>query len=281
MATRTHASILLHLNPDTATALVPTQVAERGGQISRQVMLLHLSVEDSDAATMRRRPALPALLFLLVASVLLPAAAGGDPSAFHGVLGAAADHSPHFAPLTPPSGVAPALRPPGAADEGQGALNQPLSPFTSHATTPQHGGRPLFGAAPEPWGAGAATPGGGGFANGVGDGGGAGAEGGVGRRREGVGASAAGGGGTGGVGGELLREGLAAPPSPMVASDRSMIAQVRWGLGFSVQSLALPLEVVHRVSSSLLGPVDPSFRALSGRLKFTVRRHKFNQDSFS
>ena len=25
----------------------------------------------------------------------------------------------------------------------------------------------------------------------------------------------------------------------------------------------------------------PSFRALSGRLKFTVRRHKFNKDSFS
>ena len=25
--------------------------------------------------------------------------------------------------------------------------------------------------------------------------------------------------------------------------------------------------------------VDPSFRALSGRLKFTVRRHKFNKDS--
>jgi len=29
----------------------------------------------------------------------------------------------------------------------------------------------------------------------------------------------------------------------------------------------------------LEGPVDPSFRALSGRLKFTVRRHKFNKDS--
>jgi len=26
---------------------------------------------------------------------------------------------------------------------------------------------------------------------------------------------------------------------------------------------------------------DPSFRALSGRLKFTVRRHKFNKDSCS
>ena len=38
----------------------------------------------------------------------------------------------------------------------------------------------------------------------------------------------------------------------------------------------------HRpVSSSLLGPVDSSFRALSGRLKFTVRRHNFNKDSLS
>ena len=33
-----------------------------------------------------------------------------------------------------------------------------------------------------------------------------------------------------------------------------------------------------QVSSSLLGP---SFRALSGRLKFTVRRHKFNTYSLS
>ena len=31
----------------------------------------------------------------------------------------------------------------------------------------------------------------------------------------------------------------------------------------------------------LLAPVDPSFRALSGRLKFTVRRHKFNKYSIS
>ena len=30
---------------------------------------------------------------------------------------------------------------------------------------------------------------------------------------------------------------------------------------------------------SPLGPVDPSFRALSGRLKFMVRRHKFDKDS--
>ena len=33
-----------------------------------------------------------------------------------------------------------------------------------------------------------------------------------------------------------------------------------------------------RVFSSLLGPVDPSFGALSGRIKFTVRRHTFIQD---
>ena len=43
--------------------------------------------------------------------------------------------------------------------------------------------------------------------------------------------------------------------------------------------LWLRLQIVHRVSSSLLGPVVPSFRALHGRLKFTVRRHKFNKDS--
>ena len=30
-----------------------------------------------------------------------------------------------------------------------------------------------------------------------------------------------------------------------------------------------------------LGPTDPSFRALSGRLNFTVRRHKSNKDSLS
>ena len=43
--------------------------------------------------------------------------------------------------------------------------------------------------------------------------------------------------------------------------------------------LWLRVYVVHRIWSSLSGPVDPSFRALSGRLKFTIRRHKFNKDS--
>ena len=33
--------------------------------------------------------------------------------------------------------------------------------------------------------------------------------------------------------------------------------------------------------SRRLGPVDPSFRALSGRLKFTVRRHEIQEDSHS
>jgi len=41
--------------------------------------------------------------------------------------------------------------------------------------------------------------------------------------------------------------------------------------------VAYRLYIVHR----LLGPVVPSFRALPGRLKFTVRRHKFNEDSLS
>ena len=35
------------------------------------------------------------------------------------------------------------------------------------------------------------------------------------------------------------------------------------------------------VSSSLLGHVHTSFRALSGRLIFTARRHKFNKDPLS
>ena len=34
-------------------------------------------------------------------------------------------------------------------------------------------------------------------------------------------------------------------------------------------------------SAGRLGPVDPSFRALSGRLKFTARRHKFITDFLS
>ena len=39
--------------------------------------------------------------------------------------------------------------------------------------------------------------------------------------------------------------------------------------------VAYRLYIVYR----LLGPVVPSFQALPGRLKFTVRHHKFNKDS--
>ena len=42
-----------------------------------------------------------------------------------------------------------------------------------------------------------------------------------------------------------------------------------------------PLGFGKRSQLSLLGPVDPSFPALSGRLKFTVRRHKLNKDALS
>ena len=45
------------------------------------------------------------------------------------------------------------------------------------------------------------------------------------------------------------------------------------------------LTLVQRIgrfsSSSLLGPMDLSFGALSGRLKVKVRHYKFNKDSFS
>ena len=37
--------------------------------------------------------------------------------------------------------------------------------------------------------------------------------------------------------------------------------------------------IVHRQSP--LGPVDPSFQALSGRLEFPVRLHKFSKDSIN
>ena len=49
-------------------------------------------------------------------------------------------------------------------------------------------------------------------------------------------------------------------------------------LVFKKKSLT-PFTLFPLRSVCLLGPVDPSFRAPSGRLKFTVRRHKFNKDS--
>jgi len=39
--------------------------------------------------------------------------------------------------------------------------------------------------------------------------------------------------------------------------------------------------LIGSTSCIVKGPVDPSFRALSGRLNFTVRRHTFNEDSLS
>ena len=44
--------------------------------------------------------------------------------------------------------------------------------------------------------------------------------------------------------------------------------------------LCTPLETPPWCRSHL-GPEDLSFRALFGRLKFTVRRHKFTEDSLS
>ena len=43
--------------------------------------------------------------------------------------------------------------------------------------------------------------------------------------------------------------------------------------------VAYRFHIMYRQSPS--GPVDPSFRALSRRLKFTVRRHKLYKDSLS
>ena len=61
---------------------------------------------------------------------------------------------------------------------------------------------------------------------------------------------------------------------------------VRCDIGASAQVFCASkdgghLKVLHCVSSSLIGTVDPSFRALSRRLKFTVRFHKFKTDFIS
>ena len=53
------------------------------------------------------------------------------------------------------------------------------------------------------------------------------------------------------------------------------VVRVAGAMGF----LTLALHTRIQPSSSPLDPVVPSFRALSGRLKFTVRRHQFNKDS--
>ena len=54
--------------------------------------------------------------------------------------------------------------------------------------------------------------------------------------------------------------------------------------GASAEAKGLVLQgsgfmILNRVSSSLFSLVDPSIRALSGRLRLTVQWHKFNKDS--
>ena len=66
-----------------------------------------------------------------------------------------------------------------------------------------------------------------------------------------------------------------------LALSRSLSRSVYFSLSFT-HTITLSLPPLRRGSFtealallSLLGPVDPSFRALPGRLKCTVRRHKF------
>ena len=70
------------------------------------------------------------------------------------------------------------------------------------------------------------------------------------------------------------------PISPHLSGKPPALVQSQHASGHQIEcGCATSLKVVHRVSSSRLGPADPSFRALSGRLKLTVRHHKFNKDS--
>ena len=47
-------------------------------------------------------------------------------------------------------------------------------------------------------------------------------------------------------------------------------------MGAEGVGVGLPVQAIH-VKQVCLGSVDPSFRALSGRLGFTFRRHKCNK----
>ena len=63
------------------------------------------------------------------------------------------------------------------------------------------------------------------------------------------------------------------------SESRTDMARLRMA-GTAIRTpVAYRFYIVYRQSPS--GPVNPSFRALSGRLEFTVRRHKFNQDSLT
>jgi hypothetical protein len=48
----------------------------------------------------------------------------------------------------------------------------------------------------------------------------------------------------------------------------------------AVLSLITAFVLLRMAEWSELGPLDPSFRARSGRIEFTVRRHKFNEILF-
>ena len=61
---------------------------------------------------------------------------------------------------------------------------------------------------------------------------------------------------------------------PLYSRERTRVVCRFEGSGFAVSGFGFEVD-------GCAGPVVPSFRALSGRLKFTVRRHKFNKDSLS
>ena len=64
---------------------------------------------------------------------------------------------------------------------------------------------------------------------------------------------------------------------------RELVMHARGAFLLEVSASVLKCIVAYRFlivyRQSPLGPVDASFRALSGRFRFTVRRHKFNNDS--
>ena len=75
---------------------------------------------------------------------------------------------------------------------------------------------------------------------------------------------------------QRFRGGLVCKAHRLCVSLNSMLESNKEEEGVSTRCR---FYIVYRQSH--LGPVDPSFRALSGRLKFTVRRHKINNDSLS
>ena len=86
--------------------------------------------------------------------------------------------------------------------------------------------------------------------------------------------------------GHLLRRGaedvpVQRPPKLVdrrLAPPAGVVPELRAARDRRVQPGYLPPRVYRQ---ALSGPVDPSFRALSGRLEFTTRRHKTNEYSFA